>query len=239
MSPESTVPLVSCIIPVFNGEAYLHEAIDSVLAQTHPNMEIVVVNDGSTDGTTAVIERYGDRVRSLQQENRGVSVARNRGVELSTGQLLCFLDADDVFDPRKTAVQVEALQADPRLDLCDCHASNFWSPEIPADVLNRDSRYAQPFWRTPLPGYIISWLFRRELWDRVGGFAADLRYSEDVDWLSRARDLSLRQLTLPDVLVHRRLHSQNVTAQRKTSDVAGLADVLKAHLSRVRSRSPR
>lgn len=234
MSQDTNIPRVSCIIAVYNGQAYLHEAIDSVLAQTYPDVEIVVVNDGSTDGTAGVIGRYGDRVRSLHQENRGVSVARNRGVEMSTGELICFLDADDLFDARKIAVQVDTLRADPQLDLCACHASNFWSPEISPDALRRDSRYAQTFWRAPVPGYIISWLFRRGLWDRVGGFAAELRHSEDIDWFSRARDLCMRQLTLPDVLVHRRLHPANVTARRETQDVATLADVLKAHLKRVR-----
>jgi glycosyltransferase involved in cell wall biosynthesis len=239
MSRDANIPRVSCIIAVYNGQAYLHQAVDSLLGQTYPNVEIVLVNDGSTDGTAEMIGRYGDRVRALHQDNRGVSVARNRGVEMSTGELLCFLDADDLFDVRKIAMQVDALRADPQLDLCDCHASNFWSPEIPPDALRRDSRYAQPFWHAPAPGYIISWLFRRGLWDRVGGFAAELRLSEDTDWFSRARDLSMRQLTLPEVLVHRRLHSGNVTARRETEDVAALADVLKAHLTRVRNRSPR
>jgi glycosyltransferase involved in cell wall biosynthesis len=238
MSHHTDIPRVSCIIAVYNGEQYLHEAIDSLLNQTYPNVEIIVVNDGSTDRTAEVIGRYGDRVRALHQENRGVSTARNRGVEMSTGELLCFLDADDLFDARKIAMQVDALRADPQLDLCACHAQNFWSPEIPLDVLRRDGRYAQIFWHAPVPGFIVSWLFRRKLWERVGGFASELRYSEDTDWFSRARDLSMRELTLPDVLAHRRLHPGNVTARRQAEDVAGLADVLKAHLARVRKRSP-
>jgi glycosyltransferase involved in cell wall biosynthesis len=238
MTGDTNTPRVSCIIAVYNGDSYLHEAIESVLSQTYSNMELIVVNDGSTDRTAEVIGRYGGRIRALHQENRGVSVARNRGVEMSTGELLCFLDADDVFDVRKTEVQVDVLQADPQLDLCDCHSLNFWSPDIPPEVLCRDSRYVQPFWREPAPGHIISWLFRRRLWDRVGGFALDLRYAEDVDWFSRARDLSMRRATVPDVLVHRRLHPGNVTARRESKDAGTLADVLKAHLTRVRNRSP-
>lgn len=236
---NSSIPRVSCIIAVYNGQSYLHEAIDSVLSQAYTNLEIVVVNDGSTDGTADVITGYGKRIRALHQENRGVSAARNRGVVMSTGELICFLDADDLFDPRKTTMQVGALLADPQLDLCSCHASNFWSPEIAPDALCRDGRYAQDFWRAPVAGYIKSWLFRRTLWDRVGEFAAELRYSEDMDWYSRARDLPMRQSTLPEVLVHRRLHPGNVTARRDSADVAQLADVLKAHLGRRRSRSLR
>ena len=84
MSGQRDLPLVSCIIAVYNGQTYLHEAIDSLLAQTYPReVEIVIVNDGSTDGTADVINRYGDRVRALSQDNQGVSIARNRGVDMA------------------------------------------------------------------------------------------------------------------------------------------------------------
>ncbi len=231
------LPLVSCIIAVYNGQAYLREAIESLLAQEYPLLEIVVVDDGSTDGTAGVISAYRGRVHAISQTNCGVSVARNRGVEMSSGRLLCFLDADDLLDPRKIAAQVAAFGTDERLDFCDCHTSYFWSPEISAEALERDPRHAQPFWHTPLPRHISTWLFRCELWDRVGTFAARLRYAEDVDWFSRARDLPMRSLTLPDVLTHRRLHTGNVTAQCRDRQVDDLASTLRAHMVRARTRN--
>lgn len=237
MNPHSDLLRVSCIIAVYNGEAYLHEAIDSLLAQTYPSLEIVVVNDGSTDGTAEVMARYGSRIRSLHQENLGVSVARNSGVAMSTGTLLSFLDADDRLDPSKIAMQVAAFTADPQLDYCDCHAAFFWSPEISEEARQRDFRYPEPFWKTTVARHISSWLFRRELWDRLGGFSPALRYAEDIDWLSRARDLPMRQETLPHVLTHRRLHRNNVTARRRGEQAASLADTFKAHLVRIRSRT--
>lgn len=239
MSPNPDLPLVSCIIAVYNGEAYLHEAIESLIGQEYPRVEIVVVDDGSTDGTAELIRRYGERVISLRQPNSGVSAARNRGVATSTGQLLSFLDADDLLDPWKIAVQVNAMRADETLDFCDCHSSYFWSPELSAEALARDVRHAEPFWHKVLPGHISTWLLRRELWDRVGGMQPGMHFSEDVDWLSRARDLSMRQLTLPDVLTRRRLHAGNVTARCGAEQGAALADMLKAHLTRVRGRSVR
>jgi len=238
MSPQTDLPLVSCIIAVCNGEAYLHEAIDSLLAQTYPQVEIVIVNDGSADGTAGVIARYGDRVRVLTQANSGVSVARNRGVAMSTGQLLCFLDADDHLDARKFAMQAAALEADPQLDLCDCRTAFFWSPELSTETRQRDPRYPEPFWREPLPGHISTWFFRRDLWDRVGEFAPKLRFAEDVDWFSRARDLPMRQTTLPEVLTHRRLHPNNVTARSRDKQVGDLADAVRSHLLRTRKRKP-
>src|ERR1044072_1539908 len=101
MSQHSDSPTVSCVIAVYNGQAYLRESIDSLLAQEYAHVEIVVVDDGSTDGTAGIIEQYGDRIRAIHQPNAGVSAARNRGVAASSGQLLCFLDADDLLDPRK------------------------------------------------------------------------------------------------------------------------------------------
>jgi glycosyltransferase involved in cell wall biosynthesis len=237
MNPRQNLPRVSCVIAVYNGQAYLREAIDSLLAQTYPEFEIVVVNDGSTDGTAGLIDGYGERIRALTQDNAGVSAARNRGVAISTGQLLCFLDADDRVDARKLTMQVAAFAADEQLNLCDCHTSYFWSPELSPEACHRDFRYSQTFWRSPLPGHISTWLFRRQLWDRVGGFATNLRYAEDVDWLSRARDLPMRRQTLADVLTHRRLHPRNVTARCAAEQGASLAQTLRAHLRRTQGRA--
>lgn len=239
MSETSNLPTVSCIIAVYNGEAYLHEAIDSLIKQEYPRVEIVVVNDGSTDKTADVIARYGDRVLSHYQANSGVSAARNRGVAMSSGQLLSFLDADDLLDPRKIASQVDALQADPALDFCNCHTSYFWTPEMSEEARARDARHKEPFWHKSLPGHISTWLFRREVWNRAGEMVPGMHFSEDVDWLSRARDLPIVQKTLPDVLTRRRLHPNNVTAKGATEQVTGLADMLKGHLMRMRNRSAR
>jgi glycosyltransferase involved in cell wall biosynthesis len=227
---------VSCVIAVYNGEAYLREAVDSVLSQAYPDIELIIVDDGSTDGTAAVIAEYGDRVRAFRQENRGVSVARNLGVAATTGELLSFLDADDRLDPRKVAMQIAAFRSDPDLEFCDCHTAYFWSEELTQDARERDFRHSGKFWQDALPGHISGWLFRRELWARVGEFRAAMRYSEDTDWLSRARDLPMRQRTLADVLTHRRLHAGNVTARHGAEQRAALAQMLHAHRKRARLR---
>ena len=96
---------ISCIVPVLNGERYLTEAIASVLTQTEPPLEIIVVDDGSTDRTVELARSFGDAVRLVRQEHRGVSAARNHGVRVARGELLAFLDADDLYLPRKLAQQ--------------------------------------------------------------------------------------------------------------------------------------
>lgn len=99
-------PLVSVIIPTFNRAGWLSESIDSVLHQTHPSVELIVVDDGSTDHTPDVVQAFGDRLTYLQQPNRGVSAARNVGVAASRGTWVAFLDSDDLWQPSKVAAQV-------------------------------------------------------------------------------------------------------------------------------------
>ena len=125
---------ISVIIPVYNAEHYLAEALDSVLAQEIEPLEILVVDDGSTDGSATIARRYADRVRFYQQANRGAAFARNRGIELSKGSLLAFLDADDLWMPSKLNVQVNALEDQPELDMVLGTVMQFISPEV-------DNRY--------------------------------------------------------------------------------------------------
>src|SRR4051794_17773364 len=105
-------PLVSVIIPTYNGSAFLGETIDSVLAQTYSKVEVIVVNDGSTDGTASLLAAYGDRIRTSVTANLGTAAARNEGIRLSSGSLIAFLDHDDLWTPDKLEKQVQVMQAD-------------------------------------------------------------------------------------------------------------------------------
>jgi glycosyltransferase involved in cell wall biosynthesis len=117
--PPGRPRLVSVVIPAYNAERFVGEAIESVLAQTHPNVECIVVDDGSTDGTAAVARAFGTRVRMVEQANKGVSAARNAGVRAATGSLLAFLDADDRWSPDWLSRMLEAL-AGARADAVSC-----------------------------------------------------------------------------------------------------------------------
>src|SRR5688572_20501170 len=96
-----TTPTISCIVPVYNGERYIREALDSILGQTYPNLEVVVVDDGSTDATAAAVASYGNRVSYLWQPNAGPVAARNLGLGAATGDYVAFLDADDLWHLEK------------------------------------------------------------------------------------------------------------------------------------------
>jgi glycosyltransferase involved in cell wall biosynthesis len=227
-------PLVSCIVPVFNGERYLGEALDSILAQTYRQFECIVIDDGSTDGTAEVVSRYGERVSYLWQANAGPGAARNRGISAAEGDLVAFLDADDLWHPEKLARQVARFEARSELDLCITWAQNFCAPELSArDEYRGDPRYQQPWRGFGCP----TLLARREAFDAIGGFNVDLRLGEDLDWFAHARERGLTLELLPDVLVYRRLHPWNTTRLFKARLSDALAEVVKRSLERRRAAS--
>lgn len=225
---------VSYVIPVFDGEPYIAEAIQSVLGQTRPPEEVIVVDDGSRDGTAGEVARFGDLVVYLRQEHAGVSAARNHGLRRARGSFVAFLDADDRLHEAKLELQLAAFRERPELQFCDGHARYFWSEEIPPAERERDFRFRHDFWKQTLPGQIGTWLVRRELFDRFGHFDEALHYSEDTDWYLRVRDGGVVMETLAEVVAYRRLHRRNVTAGDRSGQTGGLARVIRASLERRR-----
>ena len=223
-------PSISCIVPVYNGERFLGEALDSILAQTRPPDEIIVMDDGSTDGTAKVAHRYGSAIRYLRQENAGPAAARNAALAAALGDHISFQDADDLWQPAKLERQLARLSARPELGYVLAHVQNFWMPELAAE---EEAFRNQPFAR-PLPAFNFpSILGRRRLFELVGPCKESLRVASDVDWFLRARESGVPYEILPDVLMRRRLHRGNLTrtdlASRHT-----VVENLKASLDRRR-----
>jgi glycosyltransferase involved in cell wall biosynthesis len=228
---EAAAPLISCIVPVFNGERYLEEALDSILAQTYRPLEVIVVDDGSTDGTAGVAARYGERIAYLFQPNAGPAAARNRGLAAARGEFVAFLDADDLWHPEKLARQMARFRARPELDLCVTGVQNFWVPE----VIENDERYRDPRNRPPWPGYVCPTLLaRREVFEVVGPFNSSLRLSSDDEWFIRAAEHGQVVELLPQVLLHRRFHQSNITLRRANDDFATRLQLVKESLDRRR-----
>src|SRR5580658_2196955 len=126
---------LSVIIPAHNRELYVGEAIESALRQTRPPDEIVVIDDGSTDRTAEIARSFGKSVHCLSQSNQGIGAARNAGLQAARGNLIAFLDSDDLWLERKMEIQTAFLLAHPEIDLVACHMKPFLSPEIdPASV---------------------------------------------------------------------------------------------------------
>jgi glycosyltransferase involved in cell wall biosynthesis len=218
---------VSCVIPVFNMELYVAAAIRSVLEQVSPPLEILVVDDGSSDATAREVARFGDQIAHLHQPHAGVSAARNAGVRSARGEFVCFLDADDLYRANKLRDQLAAFAEKPNLQFCDAHSRYFWSEEMDESQRAADPRYAHPFWEKSAPGHISTWLVRRAVFDRIGLFDEGLQFSEDSDWLLRCRDAGLSSRTLPQCHGDRRLHPGNTTAGRRRQQIEALARVFR------------
>ena len=216
---------ISVIIPVYNGAPYLAEAIASVLEQTCTPMELIVVDDGSTDDTAQVAQRFPE-VHYAYQPNAGQAAAINRGVRLSTGRLLAFLDADDLWVENKLALQLAALEADPELDIVFGLAQQFAEPGACNVVLPTQQI---------LPAYLPSaMLIRRHAFEHIGEFDACLKIAEAVDWYSRALTTGLKQQTLNQVVYKRRIHGDNITIRQPRQLHQEYLAVIKTSLDRRR-----
>ncbi len=226
-------PLVSCIVPVFNGERYLAEALDSILAQTRRPLEVIVVDDGSTDGSAAVVAKYGAEVSYIHQANAGPAAARNRGLDAARGEFLAFLDADDLWHKDKLVRQMARFEARPELELCSAHMENFWSPEVKRE----EDRLSDGGLAKTQPGVTQAIVARRALFDRIGPFDTALMHRDTMEWLSRAVDAGAVMETLPDILVFRRIHLDNMSRRRGHDDRDELLRSVKATLDRRRGRS--
>ena len=185
------MPLVSVIIPVYNRLDYLGEAIESVLVQTHEDYEIVVVDDGSTIDVSSVVAPYMARIKYVSQAHKGLSAARNTGIENSSGEFLTFLDDDDLFEPRKLEVQVAILENNPDIGFVysDCHEFSIEEKKEPwlNLAVGRDrsrDEFSKLFFLNPnirVPTVLI----RRECFEDVGLFDESLEQHEDGDMLLR------------------------------------------------------
>lgn len=222
--------MISVVIPAFNAEKYLAEAVESVLAQGHPELEVVVVDDGSTDLTATLADRLL-AVRLVRRPHRGQAAARNAGVAQCHGELLAFLDADDLWTEGKLRCQLAALTEHPEADLALGYVASFVSPELDPSLRNRIACPEQP-----VPGYCAgAMLVRRSAFLRAGPFDETLAVGEFVDWYSRAKAAGLASLMAPDVVLRRRLHAANLS-RRNAEDRRTFVRIVKAHLDRRRQR---
>lgn len=230
MADPQAAPLVSAIVPIYNGAAFLADAICSITAQTYPAVEIVAVDDGSSDESARIVQAVGRRqIHYLFQPNAGTATARNRGVALATGRYLAFLDQDDLWLPEKLAAQMALLTADPELDLVLGHV---WQGAFPAGAAAVDLLACADGQR--LAGYLPSTLLvRREAFDLIGGFAAANALTESFDWFVRAKDLKLKTHLAPEIVTIRRIHGANKGLVHRQAR-AEYARVLKYSLDRRR-----
>ena len=226
-------PLISVIIPVYNCERYLPEAIESVLAQTYRPIEIIVVDDGSTDNSGSIAKGFGAKVRYYFQPNSGVSAALNQGIESAKGSFFAFLDADDLWVEDKLMHQMTVFEKDPDLDIVFGHVKQFYTQEL-CESLKETISISQE----TAPGFFKgTMLIKREAFERVGLFESAWRMGDFIDWYARAMEQKLKSFMLPDVVLKRRIHDANMGIRERNARGDYLR-ILKASLDRRRKIRP-
>ena len=221
---------ISVIIPCYNAAPYVREAIDSVLGQTCKCHEIIVIDDGSTDDSAAIVANYGAAVMLVRQANQGIAATRNQGLKLAQGNLLAFLDADDYWPADSVESRLTELSATPGLDGVFGLIDAFISPDLSS---------AQQQIITEMPAVQAgrlagSLLVKRQVFEKVGDFNVDLQVGETMDWLARSQEQGIRFGQVSDIVLHRRIHTTNTV--RKTQRLqADYLQVLRAAIERRRS----
>lgn len=224
-------PLISVIIPAYNCAHYLGEAIDSVLTQDYPRLEVIVVDDGSSDNTQAVLDHYQADVSRLYQDNQGIGAARNAGQQRARGEFIAFLDADDLYLPGKLSRQMACFEADPALECVQGHLEQFISPELEEAFAATVKVDTGKSLAAPMAG---TCMIKRQALARVGPWPVGLTVGTDLDWYARVQEQKVSCLMLEETLLRRRIHRTNTNLVHKADNHERL-HVLKAMLDRRRA----
>jgi len=219
---------ISVILPVYNAGIYLEEALESIFSQSVTPLEVIAINDGSTDNSLEILERYRTRLFIESRENRGLAATLNQGIQISKGQLLTFLDADDVWVKNKLEMQLDFLNKHPEKEASFGMMRQFISPELTDDIkntINCPDELQKGIMK-------ITLMIRRGAFDRVGWFDEVFRRGDFIDWFARAEEAGLNYWVLPELLAYRRLHRNSLSSQQQHEK--DLIKIAKAVLDRRR-----
>lgn len=213
--PLAVKPRISVVIPAYNSARFIDEAVKAALGQTYPNVEVIVIDDGSTDETPERLAEFGDQIIVHRQANAGVATARNAGVSKATGEWIAFLDADDVWLPQKLERQLQAAQR----PLVYTNRYNFGErKDVPAIQTDCTPMYdGDVFLPLLLAGNFItmsSVMLRRDLFEQMGGFCEALGGTEDWDLWLRIAECHLVHWC-PEPLVYYRFHSAGMSRNHR------------------------
>lgn len=220
---------ISIIIPFYNGANFLHEAITSVLNQKNQNLEIILVDDGSTDSSLDVIREFNDpRIQVVQQANAGAAEARNNGVRHANGAFISFLDADDLWAADKLTLQIAAFMKNPSTHMVFGQVKEFYDSSIPSQQTHQRTEKI-------FVGYSpIALLISKKDFLAVGEFQSKWKVAEFIDWYDRAKHLGFKEVVLPNIVAMRRIHAGNLNRLQRP-DAKQYVAVLKEALDRKRN----
>jgi len=222
-------PLLSVVVPVYNAADFIAEAIDCIFSQEYRNLEVIIVDDGSTDGTASALPPREARLRYLRQENRGAASARNYGLRAARGELITFLDADDLWSANAIDVLTRYLVGHQDIEIAMGRLQ--YARHVPSFPPGKFR--LEPFAEPCISLSLDAGVFRRSVFDKVGYFDVSMRTSEDIDWFMRAREAGVAIHFLEDVVLFYRRHDHNLTQDRDVSH-SDFARALKKSLDRRR-----
>ena len=219
---------VSVVIPVFNGAAFLSGAIKNIAQQGYQPLEIIIVDDGSTDRTSEIAADFKDQVKYVYQSNQGPAAARNKGLEIARGSIIAFLDADDQWQKKSLTVMFEGINQSPETEIVMGKVRLWRLKEDKSEEFSE-------------PGVALCngcALFRKKVFNKVGLFDPALRYGEDLDWFMRARECKVSIMMLDQVFLLYRRHQSNMTRDADPITL-NVTKVLKKSLDRRRGQNER
>lgn len=221
------IPRISVVVPFYNQQALLAQALRSVLSQGYPNLEVLVVDDGSEEGDLSWVLELGDELKLLRQDNAGPAAARNYGIREATGEIIAFIDSDDLWPFGKLNKQIAPFVADQQVDVVMGKVSTFSETSVESE----SNRSEEDSFYTIQLGCL---LLRKRVFDQVGLFDESLIYSEDQDWFLRAREVGTHIVKLDmDGLLYRK-HGESLTRRSSAQADYGLIHILKRSLDRRR-----
>jgi glycosyltransferase involved in cell wall biosynthesis len=224
-------PFVSVIIPAYNAEAFLSEAVESVLRQVYSPLEIIIVDDCSTDGTATIASSFRGSILCVSQSRGGPAAARNMGLSLARGDVISFLDADDLWPINKLTIQLTALAENPQAEVVLGHVQY-----MRICTSTEGGPRFQEFSRPCISCNLGSALFRKSVFETVGTFDSTMPYSEDVDWFMRARELGTSIYVQEEVTLLYRIHQRNMSRDKRERNFQ-LVKALKKSLDRRRNQN--
>ncbi len=227
------LPLISVVLPVYNGEKFLRGTIQNIQAQRYSPLEIIVVNDGSTDSTENIALSLQDEIKYLYQENQGPAAARNHGIQVASGDLIAFLDVDDLWGDKILTKMALCLQQNPSFDIIQgLILQKVWKARS-TESLNQEAENRAFSSETYRFVNIGSSLYRKSVFERVGLFDSTLLYGEDIDWFLRAWEKRVWKLEIEDVVLHYQRHEANMTRNKNQIEL-GTVQIYKRRLNRIR-----
>lgn len=224
---ESDKYFVSVIVPVYNGEAFIADAISSILRQNYVPMEIIVVDDGSTDKTAAIVKNFPE-ITYIYQKNSGAPAARNRGLQIAKGNMIAFLDADDLWSDDKINLQLSLFRKEPSTEIVVGYTQRMQL------IKTMNGKHYFRNYSDPVLGMdFIAALVRRSVFDKVGPIDETFLHCDDWDWFMRAKELGITMLVHREVVRYYRRHDNNITNEM-TSENYYAVRMLKRSLDRRR-----